>query len=295
MLKKTGRRFFTLFKNAVNLFLQHNGMKLSAALSFYTVFSLSPLLIIVIAIAGVFVGKQAAEGKVYQQIGALIGDQETQGVEQIVRNIQQVHRGPLGSILAIVVLIFGASAVFSEIQESINVIWQVPVTKQKGWLHILIQKLLSFSLLMGISFILIVSLIVNAAVDFMSDELKARFPGHAVNLFYVVNLILILFILTLLFAIIFRVLLNAVIPWKDAIVGAIFTALLFLIGKFLIGFYIGNSHVGLTYGAAASIVIIMMWVYYSSIILYFGAAFTKVYSSRPKPRGRPKLRKIPSR
>lgn len=277
------RNFFTMFKNAFGLFNEHNGLKLSAALSYYTVFSLGPLLVIIVSVAGIFFGKKAVQGKVYGQISGLVGKDAALQIQQIMQNIQQSHHSIIGGIIGFIILIIGASGVFSEIQESINYLWSVEPKAKKKFLQAITRKLLSFSLLAGMSFVLLVSLIINSLIDVLSERLKSYFPEYAFYLFYVLNIFIILFIITWLFTMIFKVLPGARISTKHAFVGASFTAILFLIGKFIIGFYLGNSKIGLTYGATASVVVTMLWVYYSSIILYFGAAFTKIYSDGGKP------------
>jgi len=276
MLNKI-KSFFRLFNKAFTLFNHFNGLRLSAALAYYTVFSIGPFLIILISLAGIFFGRQAVEGKVYGQISGLIGGATATQVQDIISNIEKSNHGTIGSIIGFIVLVVGASAVFSELQDSITHIWSTRPKPSKGWTNLIIRKLLSFSLLLGMAFILMVSLFVNALTDVLSDILKSRFPESIVKSFYVVNNILILLVVGLLFTLIFKILPNTRIRWKDAILGALFTSVLFLIGKFIIGFYLGNSKIGITYGTAASIVILMLWVYYSAIILYFGACFTRVY------------------
>lgn len=270
--------FFPVFKKAFNLFVQHNGPKLSASLSYYTVFSIGPLLLIIISLTGIFFGREAVEGKVYGQIKGLIGGDAALQVQQIIQNIRQSKHSTIGSIIGIVVLILGASGVFSEIQDSINYIWELKPKPKKGWLLFVIKKLLSFSLLLGMGFILLVSLIAGALIDVLSDRFIIYFPGAIVESVYIINIVLIFTVNTCLFTMIFKILPNAIITWKDAVIGAIFTSILFLTGKFMIGFYLGNSRIGITYGTATSIVVLMLWVYYSSIILYFGAAFTRAYA-----------------
>jgi membrane protein len=277
MVKKEFHNIYLTLKKSLGLFNRYNGLKLSAALSFYTIFSLVPFLIIVISLAGIFLGRKEVELKVYGQISGLIGSQGAMEVQEVIRHVQHTEHGMIGGIIGFVILFFGAAAVFSEIQESISLMWILDRHRQQGLVMIIIKKLLSFSLIIGMSFILVISLITNAAVDFLIDHLKTEFPGRSVYLFYLLNFVVILIILTCLFAIIFRVLPNVMISWKDLFVGSVFTALLFILGKFLIGFYIGNSHIGSLYGATASILVIMLWVYYSSIILYFGVAFMKIY------------------
>ena len=272
------KSFFLLFKKAFLQFNGYNGLKLSAALSYYTVFSLAPFLIIIISLTGIFFGRQAVEGRVYNEMKGLIGSDAAKQIQEIILNIQHNNHGTIGSIIGFIVLVLGASGVFSEIQGSINYIWSAESSKKKGWLLLLTRKLLSFSLLISMAFILLVSLLVNAVIDLLSEHLKNYFPASVVQLFYILNIILILVIIACLFTLIFKVLPNAIIRWTDAIIGALVTSFLFLIGKFIIGFYLGNSKIGITYGATASIVILMLWVYYSSIILYFGACFTKAYA-----------------
>ena len=277
MIIKTVKNYFQGLKKTTKLFSDSNGLTLSASLSYYTVFSIAPFLIVIISLAGIFYGKQAVEGKVYMQISGLVGNAPAIQIQEIIKNIQNTHHTVLGGVIGFIVLIIGASGVFSEIQNSINFIWNINgKIRGTGWLNFIRNKLLSFSLVAGVAFILLVSLIVNALVDVLSEQLKRHFPEYVIYIFYVLNIIFIFFVITILFAIIFKILPAAIISWRDAIKGAAFTSVLFLIGKLLIGIYLGNSSVGATYGATTAIFIFMLWVYYSSIILYFGASFTKI-------------------
>lgn len=262
------------------MFLQYNGLKLSASLSFYTVFSIGPLLIVIISLAGIFFGKAAVEGEVYGEIRGLLGSNTAIQIQDIIRNIQNTPHGLLGGVIGFIILIIGASGVFSEIQDSINLIWSVQTLPQKGILQIVIRRLLSFSLLLALAFMLLVALVVNALIDILSSHLRARFEDSVISMVYLFNTALIFITITGVFTLIFRVLPHSLIKWGEALVGALFTSLLFMAGKFIIGFYLGNSKIGFTFGTAASIVILMLWVYYSSIILYYGACFTKAYASR---------------
>jgi membrane protein len=275
---KNVKSFFGLFKKAFTLFNDYNALKLSAALSYYTVFSIGPFLIVIISLAGVFFGRQAVEGKVYDQISGLVGHDAALQVQSIIKNIQEADHGTIGSIVGFIVLLIGASGVFSEIQGSINYIWSIDQKNKKGVILLIIRKLLSFSLLISMAFVLMVSLTLNAVIDVLSTRLKTYFADSVVQWFYALNIVLILVIVAILFTLIFKILPHAIIKWKDAATGALVTSFLFLIGKFIIGFYLGNSKIGVTYGTTASIVILMLWVYYSSIILYFGACFTRVYA-----------------
>jgi membrane protein len=286
-MKRT-RRVFELLKNTAGAFSDDNAFKLSASLSYYTIFALGPLLIIIISLSAIFYGKDVVEGKLFDQLSGLVGTDAALQIQSILINAQQTHATTLGAIIGFIVLFIGATGVFTEIQGSINFIWSVRAKPKKGWVKYLFNRLISFSLIIGLGFLLLVSLIVNALLTFLSDTLTRKFPHFPVGLFNLANSLIILTVITCLFAVIYKVLPDAIISWKDAWIGSIFTALLFLLGKFLIGYYLGKSNLGVTYGAAASIVILLAWVYYSSLILYFGAEFTKVYALHSGEGIRPK-------
>lgn len=272
------RRFFKVLKKAAIAFIDDNALKLSASLSYYTIFSIGPIIIIVISLVGIFFGREAVQGKVYGQVKGFIGSDAAIQLQQIIKNIEYSQFKTTGIIIGVVMLLFGASGVFTEIQDSVNRIWSVKAKPKKGWQKFLVNRLLSFSLVVGLGFIMLVSLLVSTALDALNNILERYFSENLLVLFYILNIIIVLVVITTLFAIIFKVLPDAIIRWRDVITGSFFTAILFMGGKFLISFYIAKSNVGITYGAAASIVIILLWVYYSSVILYFGAEFTKCYA-----------------
>jgi membrane protein len=276
-MKKAGLILRVLKKAGIG-FIDDNAFKLSASLSYYTVFAMGPVLLIVISFAGIFFGKEAVQGKIYGEIKGVIGSEAAIQVQTIIQNISNSQQGTLGAIIGIIFLVIGATGVFTEIQDSINYIWSVKAKPKKGWLKFLKNRLVSFSLVVSMGFILLVSLIINAFLELLSDKLLRFFKDYTIYLFYGINLIIIFIIITGLFAVIFKVLPDARIKWKCAIIGAGFTASLFLLGKFLIGYYLSKSNMDITYGAAASIILILSWVYYSSLILYFGAEFTKMYA-----------------
>jgi membrane protein len=261
-----------------------NGLKLSAALSYYTVFSICPLLIVIISLAGIFIPRDDVEGKVYREISGLVGSDTALQIQDIIRKTQESNHGKLGGIIGTIILIIGASGVFSEIQSSINYIWSIPPAKKKAFLVAVIRKLISFSLLIAVTFLLMVSLTANALVDLLSERLENMFSGSILNMFYILNMILIVLVISFMFTLIFKILPHSTLSWKHACVGAIVTSVFFLFGKFIIGFYLGHSKIGATFGTTASIVILMLWIYYSSIILYFGASFTAEYAHS---KGRP--------
>ena len=265
-------------KKAFNGFIEDNAFKLSASLSYYTVFAMGPLLLIIISLAGVFFGREAVQGKIYGQIKDLVGSEAALQIQTIIQNISHTQQGTIGATIGFVVLIIGATGVFTEIQDSINYIWSVKAKPKKGWIKFLANRLISFSLVVSMGFILLVSLVITAVIEIMSDKLFRFFQAYTIYLFYVANVLITLLVIAGLFAIIFKVLPDAKIGWKEAMIGAGFTSFLFLVGKFAIGYYLGRSKMDITFGAAASIVIILSWVYYSSLILYFGAEFTKYYA-----------------
>jgi membrane protein len=271
--------YWTLLKITCTQFIDDNGIKLSASLSYYTIFAMAPVLIIVMSLAGFFFGKDAVQGKLFGQINYLVGNVAAKEIQEIISNIQASQHTATGAVIGIIALVVGATGVFTEIQDSINYIWCIRPKPKKGWLKIIRNRLLSFSLVISLGFILLVSLIVNALLDVLNDRLKLFIPDATLYFFYGLNILAIFVVITGMFAVIFKVLPDARIKWRDATVGALFTACLFALGKFGIGFYLGSANIGITYGAAASIIIILLWVYYTSIILFFGAEFTQVYAT----------------
>lgn len=269
---------FTLLSESFDEFMNDNGLKLSAALSYYTVFSLAPMLLVIISVLSIFFGRDAIQGELFDQIRGLVGDNAAAQLQEILKNAQVSNKSGVAAAIGIGTLLIGATGVFAEIQDSINYIWSIKSKPKKGWLQYLKNRLLSFSIILTLGFLLLVSLGVNAMVDLLSSRLQQYFSEASVILFYIVNLAVVLAIITSLFAVIFKVLPDGFLRWKECLVGAAFTAVLFLVGKFVITFYIGKADLGATYGTSASIVILLTWVYYSSIILYFGAEFTKVYA-----------------
>lgn len=272
------KKFFHIIKGTASAFSEDNCIKLSASLSYYTIFAIGPLLVIVISLSAIFYGREAVQGRLYGQISGLIGSDAAVQVQEIIKKSQHANKGFIGTIIGTVILVIGATGIFTEIQDSINYIWSLRAKPKRGIIKYLINRLLSFSLIVSLGFLLLVSLVVSALLDVLSDRLTLYFPHTTVYIFYVLNIIIIFVIISVLFAIIFKVLPDGKIKWKDALTGAAFTAILFIIGKAGIGYYLGKSSLGATYGTAASVIIILTWVYYTSIILYFGAEFTKVYA-----------------
>lgn len=274
----TVKQYFNLLKEAGKEFAKDNALKLSASLAYYTVFSLGPLMLVVVSVTGIFFETKDVLWKVYWQIKDLVGQKTA---DQLISMIERLYDKDAGtfSMVGLAILIFGATTVFADMQDSINYIWSIKAKPQRGWLKYLKNRLLSFSLVISMAFLLIVSLFISSLVDILSARLFGGMEKDFVLLFRIFNLAFIFFVITLLFAVIYKFLPDARIQWKDAVKGAGFTGLLFILGKYLIGLYISSSEMSNTYGAAASIVILLSWVYFTSAILYFGAEFTKVYAN----------------
>jgi membrane protein len=214
----------------------------------------------------------------YGQINGLVGNGAASQIQEAIKNVQLSGDNVFATVFGVVMLLIGASGVFAEIQSSINFIWGLRAKPDKGIKKFIQNRLMSFSMIASVGFLMLVSLFISTTLDLLSSRLKVYFPESTVYLFYVVNIVIVLASITTLFAIIFRTLPDGKIRWKDAFIGSGVTAILFMIGKFAIGFYLGSSTVASVYGAAGSVIIILVWVYYSAIILYFGAEFTKVYA-----------------
>lgn len=269
---------FRILKDTFNSFLDDRALKFSASLSYYTVFSLAPLLLLMISLAGVFFGREAIQGQVFGEINGLIGNQAAAQIQDIITNMELSGETNLALFIGAVTLVIGATSVFAEIQDSINIIWKVKAKPKRGWVKLITDRLLSSSLIVGLGFLLIVSLVINGALLALSDWLKGYFPDVTLIVFQAVNVLISFIVITTLFGVIFKVLPDAKIAWKDVRAGAFFTACLFMLGRYLIGLYINYSGTASAYGAAGSLIVILVWVYYTAAILYFGAEFTKVYA-----------------
>lgn len=276
MAKKVSLKgIWHVLKNSFKGFSEDKITKLSASLAYYTVFSLGPLLIVIIFLCSFFFGREAIEGTIYTQMESFVGHDAASQVEQIIKNASVGDKGTIAATIGVITLLIGATTVFAELQDSVNTIWGLKAKPTLGIWGMIKTRLLSFGLIGSLGFLLLVSLAVTALIEVLGGKLKSMFPDVGVVILYIVNLVLTLGVITILFAGIFKVLPDADVRWKEVWPGAIATGLLFLIGKFAISFYIGQSEVGSTYGAAGSLVILLVWIYYSSIILYFGAEFTK--------------------
>ncbi|MGV3695893.1 YihY/virulence factor BrkB family protein [Flavobacterium sp.] len=269
---------FRILKDTFNGFIDDKALKFSASLSYYTVFSLAPLLLLMISLAGVFFGREAIQGKVFGEINGLIGNEAATQIQDIIKNMELSGETNTALIIGAITLVIGATSIFAEIQDSINSIWRVKAKPKRGWVKLLQDRLLSSSLIVALGFLLIVSLLINGALLALSEWLKYYFPDVTLIIFQVVNVLLSFIVITTLFGVIFKVLPDAKIAWKDVRAGAFFTACLFMLGRYLIGLYLSFSGTPSAYGAAGSLIVILVWVYYTAAILYFGAVFTRVYA-----------------
>jgi membrane protein len=270
---------WVVLRDAFNGFLDDRCLKLSAALAYYTVFSLAPLLVLMMSLASIFLGEEAIRGQIFGQINGLVGNDAAKQIQDMIKNVGLSGKTNTALILSIGTLLIGASSLFVEIQDSVNLIWRVKAKPKQGWLKLIKDRLLSSSLVVSLGFLLVVSLVVNGIVLAMSDQLTRFLPGLGVYVVSAINFVVSAAVITLLFGVIFKVLPDAKISWKDVRWGAIFTAALFMLGRYLIGLYIDTTATSSTYGAAGSMIVILTWIYYTAAILYFGAEFTQAYAN----------------
>jgi membrane protein len=274
------KKLWRIIKRSVSDFIDNDVLKLSAALAYSTIFALPGLLIIIMWFTTAFYGKEIVEGTIHDQIAGFVGSAAANSIEETMKASLAGATSKFARIVGIVSLVIGATAVFGEIQSSINILWKVKAKPKKGRgiLHMLINRLLSFSIIISFGFILLVSLVINGAMDLLVNNFMQRFPDAAVVVVYIVNLVLSFLIISVIFGMIFKILPDAKVEWKHVRVGAFTTAFFFMAGKFLISYYLGHSIMTTAYGAAGSVIVVLLWVYFSAMILYFGAAFTREYA-----------------
>lgn len=278
-MKKRAITFFKFLRQVFTEFIEDNVLKYSASLAYYTVLSVAPLLVIVLSVSGFLFGKEAINGELYGQINHLVGSEAAMQIQDSIKNIKTNGDNFFATAIGIIVLLIGATGIFGEIQDSLNRIWGLKLKATSAWWKVITDRLISFSMILSLGFVLVVSLVLNAVAAAISDRIIARVPGMGEALLFFVDTVVTLSLTTVVFGAIFKVLPDAKIKWRDVTMGAFITACLFLLGKYGIGIYLGKSNLGSIYGAAGSVMILMIWVYYSSAILYLGAVFTKVYAT----------------
>jgi len=282
-MKELLSNLLTLFKLTYQGWKEDRASRLSAALAYYTIFSLAPLLIIVIAIAGLIWQADIVRTQLLDQIRALVGVQGADFIAGMITNIGSPAEDIIASLIGIITLIIGAMGVFNELHNSLNIIWDVAENETRGfWQAVkkaIIDRFLSFTMILGIGFLLLVSLVISTGLSATQETISSTIPLSEIVL-QTVNLIISIGAITLLFAMIYKILPDAEIAWRDVWVGAFVTSILFSLGKTAIGLYLGNSTVASSFGAAGSLVLLLLWIYYSAQILFFGAEFTQVYANK---------------
>jgi membrane protein len=270
--------FWVLAKDSVIGWMDHNASRTGAALAFYTVFSLAPILLLSIAIAGIFFGDKAARGEIFDQIRGLIGPSGAATVQAVVQNASESGAGPLSTVFSILTVLIGATTALVELKAGLDKIWDVPPERRQGFWYFIRTRLLSVGVILALGFLLLVSLVVSAGLAALQ-----RF-SHGQQVLNMLldwfNMLMAFLLVAALFGTIYKVLPSVRIAWRDVTIGAFVTAALFSLGKYVIGVYLGNSGLASTYGAAGSIILLLVWVYYSAQIFLFGAEFTRSYAHR---------------
>ena len=292
---------WALFKESWNAWSTDKAPRLGAALAYYTTFSLAPLLVIVIAIAALVFGQEAVQGKIVAEIGGLIGTESSSAIQTMIEKARTPATGVLATILSVITLLLGATGVVGELKDTLNTIWHVEPAPEMGLLRTLKTRLASLAFVLGVGFLLLVSLVISTVLSALNGFFSHLFSSPWIlHVLQVVNIVVSLGVITVLFAMLYRFLPDTEVSWHDVWIGAGTTALLFVISKFLLGLYLGRSSIGSAYGPAGALVLILAWVYYASLVLLFGAEFTEVYAHHygsratstaapplPQPRDRP--------
>lgn len=268
---------YQLAKTALGNWINDYAPSMGAALAYYTVFSIAPLLVIVIAAAALIFGEELARAAIIEQASGMIGENGAKAIESMLASAQKPKQGVIASILGILILIIGATTVFAELETNLNRVWKVEPDQGSGLWHFTRTRLLAFGMVLAIGFLLIISLVVSAGIAAWGKYWSGWFDGWEVVL-HAANFVVSVTIITVLFAIIYKFIPRVAIRWRDVWIGALVTSLLFTLGKFLIGIYIGKAGVESSYGAAGALAVILIWVYYSAQIFLLGAEFTKVYA-----------------
>ena len=275
--KFTLKSLWTILKNTARGFSDDKVTRLSSALAYATIFSFAPFIIVIITIGALFA--QDLEGKLFSELGYFLGSDVAKGLQEIVHNAQVANTSTLTTIIGIGVILFSATTIFATIQESLNTIWGIKPKPKKGWLKLIKNRLLSFSVIIALGFILLVTMGVSSIIGLLNERLMAYYPNVTVLIFQVIGIILNVGFTSLVFLLMFKMLPDAKIKFKDVATGAFVTTILFLIGQYAISIYLGRSNIVSLYGAAASILLLLVWVYYSATILYVGAEFTQAWAN----------------
>ena len=273
------KALFELFRDAFKEWGEDKASRLAAALAYYTIFSIGPLLVVIIAIVGRIFGRDAVQGEIVGAIGGVVGNEGATMIQNMIASASDPGGSIIATIIGTATLLLGASGVFGQLKDSLNTIWGVMLKPGASIMATVMRNFLSFTMVLGTGFLLMVSLVINAALAALGDLVKDALPGGPL-LWQLLNYGVMLAVITLLFAMIYKVLPDVKIAWSNVWIGALVTALLFLLGQIALGFYFGLSDPGSAFGAAGSLVLILVWIYYSGLILFFGAEITQVYARR---------------
>ncbi|MHC2990777.1 ribonuclease BN [Pontibacter sp. HJ8] len=277
-MKEKFKTNWEVTKQTFKKFIDDNPLDYAAIIGFYTIFSLPAVLIITIRIAGAAFGQEAVRGEVVSQIGGIVGRKSADQIQSIIENASQSEGSTIGTIVGVLVMAFSATTVFVALQDSLNAMWKVKAKPEKGWVKLVVGRVLSLALIVSFGFLLLVSLSLDVVLGLVYNFLQQEFSGIAVYLINIANILFSVLVTTVIFAAIFKVLPDAKIRWPNVWIGAVVTAVLFALGKYVLNIYFQHDPLADTYGAAGSLVLILVWVYYTSIIFLLGAEFTQVYS-----------------
>lgn len=271
------KKFFIIAKDVFQGFAKHDNMTNAAAIAYYTIFSLPGLAITIIMTAGLFFGTEAVTGKLSESIKQIVGNSGAETVERIIKNVELTNSGTIGTIIGIGTLLFSATTIFISLQSALNKIWEVEskAKPRKGWVKFILNRLVSLGMIVSMGFILMVSLMIDVLLKLFMDRLEYMIGSTNVIILNVVSFIITLATLLIIIGLIFKLLPDKKLKWKDVFIGSSITAVLFIAGKFLIGAYLSNSDFSVTYETASSLIILLVWVYYSTVIILFGAEITR--------------------
>lgn len=281
------KNFWQNLKEAISGFIQHKGFKLSASLSFFTILTIGPMMLVMIFITSIFLGPYAAEGAIIGKISEFVGDAASQRIQDLIKNAS-IDSTNIKAVIGIAVLVFAATTIFTDMQSSLNTVWGLKLKADRTFLQKIKNRFFSFLIVSGLGLLLLLFLILNSLLHGFMNQLSEMFSHIPLRLMYIVNLVLTFFIVTLLFAFVFKVLPDALISWKEVRHGALLSALLFMAGTLGLSIYLKNSNIGTAYGSARSLLVLLVWIFYSAIILYLGAEYSKAYYMRNNSQIKPK-------
>ncbi|MFW5656361.1 MAG: YihY/virulence factor BrkB family protein [Bacteroidota bacterium] len=280
MLKKRWKDVKTLLAGASKKFKEDDPIRLAGTTAYFTVFAVAPIIIIIVSVIGLLLGEETIREKAYEELEGLINEEGTEYIKSLVSNYQGTQKNITGTIIGVIIFLITSTTFFTVLQKSLNFVWRIRAKPSRNLIKTLKDRLLSFGLILSLGFIMVISLLIDAGLSILDDFLQNKFPYITVILMKTGNFLLSFAVVMVIFAMIYKFLPDAVIKWKVVWFGSFITTLLFTLGKFLIGFALGNSNIGVMYGAAGSLVVILLWVFYSSLIFFYGAEITQQYAEQ---------------